>query len=112
MRGSGRAWLTIVLLAVVACRREANPAGVGQRAPAFGARTLTGDSVTLASLKGKAVLLNIWATWCAPCRDEIPYLFEVKDFRGFAIENKTRQLHELPLVRRLQHAARGDGRDQ
>ena len=30
-------------------------------------------------------------------RDEIPYLFEVKDFRGFAIENKKRQLHELPL---------------
>jgi hypothetical protein len=33
----------------------------------------------------------------SPIRDETPYLFEVKDFRGLAIENKQRQLHELPL---------------
>jgi cytochrome c-type biogenesis protein len=35
---------------------------------------LDGQPVTLASLRGKVVVLNVWATWCAPCRDEIPQL--------------------------------------
>jgi thiol-disulfide isomerase/thioredoxin len=33
-----------------------------------------GDSVSLASLKGQPVLLNVWATWCHPCREELPDL--------------------------------------
>ncbi len=47
---------------------------VGASAPAYATQSLAGDSVSLASLKGKVVLLNVWATWCHPCRDEIPQL--------------------------------------
>jgi thiol-disulfide isomerase/thioredoxin len=47
---------------------------VGLEAPAYAARDLKGDSVSLALLRGKPVLLNVWATWCLPCKDEIPYL--------------------------------------
>jgi cytochrome c-type biogenesis protein len=47
---------------------------VGRPAPAYRATALAGDSVSLDSLRGNVVLLNVWATWCNPCRVEIPYL--------------------------------------
>jgi peroxiredoxin len=47
---------------------------VGLPSPAYATVSLAGDSVSLAQQKGKVVLLNIWATWCHPCRTEIPEL--------------------------------------
>jgi cytochrome c-type biogenesis protein len=47
---------------------------VGNPAVEYPAATLAGDTVTLASLRGQVVLLNLWATWCVPCRTETPYL--------------------------------------
>ncbi|HEX9564032.1 MAG TPA: TlpA disulfide reductase family protein [Gemmatimonadaceae bacterium] len=47
---------------------------VGSEVPPYAARTVAGDSVSLALLRGRPVLLNVWATWCAPCREEVPYL--------------------------------------
>lgn len=64
------------------------PAEVGRPAPDYGATTLSGDASSLASLRGKVVLLNVWATWCAPCREEIPFLQELyttHGARGFEI---------------------------
>ena len=50
---------------------------VGAPAPSYRAVSLEGDSVSLAGLRGKVVLFNVWATWCHPCRDEIPELREL-----------------------------------
>jgi len=47
---------------------------VGSPVPAYSAVSLGGDSVSLAAHRGKVVLMNVWATWCHPCRDEIPEL--------------------------------------
>jgi peroxiredoxin len=47
---------------------------LGAPAPPFSALTMDGETVTLASLTGNVVVLNVWATWCIPCREEIPQL--------------------------------------
>ncbi len=46
-------------------------------APDFTLRNLKGDWVTLSDFRGQPVVLNFWATWCAPCRAEIPHLEEL-----------------------------------
>ena len=59
---------------LAACGEAPGNGQVGTRAPAFAAPTVAGDTVRLAQLSGDVVLLNVWATWCIPCRVEIPEL--------------------------------------
>jgi peroxiredoxin len=51
-------------------------------APDFDFTTFEGERLGLADFEGQAVVLNFWATWCTPCRTEIPYL--EKTYRAFA----------------------------
>lgn len=56
-------------------------AGVGSRAPDFSATTLDGSFTvkTLDDYRGKVLLLNLWATWCVPCRTEMPSIQALHD---------------------------------
>jgi len=51
-------------------------------APDFTLESLDGKSMTLSDLRGKAVLLNFWATWCGPCKIETPWLVELQNQYG------------------------------
>jgi peroxiredoxin len=51
-------------------------------APDFTLQSLDGKSVSLSDLRGKAVLLNFWATWCTPCKIEMPWFVELQNQYG------------------------------
>jgi peroxiredoxin len=55
------------------------PVLAGTEAPGLTVTTLDGDTVRLSDYAGKALLINIWATWCAPCREEMPSMQRLYD---------------------------------
>jgi thiol-disulfide isomerase/thioredoxin len=54
----------------------------GQTAPDFTLKSVDGKDLKLSDLRGKAVLLNFWATWCGPCKVEIPWFMELEKQYG------------------------------
>jgi len=68
--------LTIVPLVFVFAMTAAGwayAAAPGEKAPDFTGKTLGGKNIKLGELRGRVVLINFWGTWCAPCKEELPY---------------------------------------
>ncbi|HKS72352.1 MAG TPA: TlpA disulfide reductase family protein [Terriglobales bacterium] len=78
--GVRRLLLAFLLLALAACKHTSptEPAP----APDFELPQLTGQLLRLSSYRGQVVLLDFWATWCGPCRQEIPHFVELQNKLG------------------------------
>ncbi|MGC2388097.1 MAG: TlpA disulfide reductase family protein [Candidatus Acidiferrum sp.] len=61
---------------------KADSPETGLPEPALTLKDLAGNDVALSGYKGKVVLVNFWATWCDPCRTEIPWLIELQQQYG------------------------------
>jgi cytochrome c biogenesis protein CcmG/thiol:disulfide interchange protein DsbE len=93
-RGANRNPLALVVVALVAAAmlyfgfhmaRRSGPTPLVTKAspaPDFTLESLDGKSLRLSDLRGKAVLLNFWATWCGPCKIETPWLVELQKQYG------------------------------
>jgi len=94
MRSLTPVWASILMVVLTGCAQEVEVeptpeetvlVDVGDIAPAFELTTLSGETFNLEAHRGKIVLINFFATWCPPCREELPYL-EKQIFQAFDAE--------------------------
>jgi peroxiredoxin len=81
-----RITLIIVFLVLAGGTLGCNSSLLSEKAPDFTLPTMTGANITLSELEGTPVVLNFWATWCNPCRMELPFFESVAQQSGGAIE--------------------------
>lgn len=84
--------LGVLSLALLSRTGEAAVATIGSTAPTFALADLDGNPVSLAELRGRPVIVNFWASWCAPCVEEIPEL------QAAVVEHRSEGLAVIGIV--------------
>jgi len=98
-------------LLLLGCCSPAFAASEGQPAPAMQAKLLDGTTFNLADDNGKVVIVNMWATWCAPCREEMPALdayYRKHHDQGLVLIAPAVDFTEALIFAKMSHAARDD----
>jgi thiol-disulfide isomerase/thioredoxin len=96
--------MKLIALALLILFFPALAAAQSPSAPQLALKNLNGHEFRLSDYKGKVVLINFWATWCPPCRQEIPDLIKLQRTygkQGLQIVGITYPPEELPEVRRF-----------
>lgn len=84
---AGAVWIPLSATAPEALAEAQSVPAIGFIAPDFTLTTLDGDQSRLSDLRGKVVLLNLWASWCGPCRAEMPAMQRLYDrYQGQGFE--------------------------
>lgn len=114
-------WLRAAAVAVLvaawpACAQQdevpETPAGAAVMAPLqFTLKDMNGGDVRLADFKGRPLIVNFWATWCAPCKQEIPALVELVDkyknekltVLGISIDDSPEDLREFAAAYKINY---------
>lgn len=93
--------VSVMLLAAAVAAGRCAPAREQKEtapAPDFSVKNLQGQTVSLADYRGKVLALNFWATWCPPCREEIPEFIETyKSLKDAGLEILGLSVDSLPL---------------
>ncbi len=99
--------LAVFWILLVVSVQSAQAGGVGEQASGFSLPALSGGEIGLEAYQGKVVLLNFWASWCSPCKEELPELeqlhlhFHDHGFEVVGINIDKKQKNALKIVERF-----------
>jgi thiol-disulfide isomerase/thioredoxin len=98
-----RAFFLLIIIAAIIFTiyqvvQDKSTVSVGEEAPNFKLKTIDGKTVQLSDFRGQGVLLNFWASWCGPCKAEMPFIEEAKKENIKGVKIIAVNIRETPLV--------------